>query len=392
MVALVSEEEADAKRNMEEKLLHLGASVGGLGMADLASRNSLDCELEMLTLQQLPLWMVPHLTSFVGRVKGAIPYILGFTIQVLIGCNSIMIKSAFRADMKFTVFLCYKNTVALCALLIAALYSRQRPPVPKGRLLAWIMCLAVFEPFLGQLAVFAGLRFTPASFSSCIIAVGPALTFIVSWYHGLETVHIHERPSQAKLLGVLMVIGGAIVVSLIDGPTITIAHASTSSGHPYKLSNNWVRGPLLVGISVILSVCYNLLMQETTTKYPDFPLVWLNAYVVAIGALMDTIVAVALTGRTTYAWMLGLNVKLACYLYSGVVVSAFTAWLQSRVIRMRDAVFLTSFSPLATVVVMVIGFTILKEELDSGSIAGGGVIVIGLFVFHWGRRQPAPDA
>ncbi|KAM1726611.1 hypothetical protein COP2_017683 [Malus domestica] len=45
MVALVSEEEADAKRNMEEKLLHLGASVGGLGMADLASRNSLDCEV-----------------------------------------------------------------------------------------------------------------------------------------------------------------------------------------------------------------------------------------------------------------------------------------------------------------------------------------------------------
>ncbi|TQD75727.1 hypothetical protein C1H46_038751 [Malus baccata] len=135
-----------------------------------------------------------------------------------------------------------------------------------------------------------------------------------------------------------------------------------------------------------------LCKQETTTKYADFPLVWLNAYVVAIGALMDTIVAVALTGRTTYAWMLGLNVKLACYLYSGVVVSAFTAWLQSRVIRMRDAVFLTSFSPLATVVVMVLGFTILKEELDSGSIAGGGVIMIGLFVFHWGRRQQAPDA
>lgn len=62
-----------------------------------------------------------------------------------------------------------------------------------------------------------------------------------------------------------MVIGGAVAVSLIDGPTITIAYASTSSGHPYKLSNNWVRGPLLVGISVILSVCYNLLMVSVLT-------------------------------------------------------------------------------------------------------------------------------
>ncbi|KAM1835189.1 hypothetical protein ACFX14_017289 [Malus domestica] len=66
--------------------------------------------------------------------------------------------------------------------------------------------------FLGQLAVFVGLRFTPASFSSCIIVVHSALTFIVSWYRGSETVHIHERHNQAKLMGVLMVINGTIAV------------------------------------------------------------------------------------------------------------------------------------------------------------------------------------
>ncbi|KAM1313421.1 hypothetical protein ACFX13_017569 [Malus domestica] len=132
--------------------------------------------------------------------------------------------------MKFIVFLCYKNIVALFALLIVTLYNRQRPSVPNGHLLAWIICLAIFEinyfsfnmPFLGQLVVFARLRFTLASFSSCIIAIGPALTFVVSWYRRLETVHIHERCSQAKLLWVLMVISEAIGVSLIDGPIITI--------------------------------------------------------------------------------------------------------------------------------------------------------------------------
>ncbi|KAM0974075.1 hypothetical protein ACFX2C_017304 [Malus domestica] len=163
--------------------------------------------------------------------------------------------------MKFIVFLCYKNIVALFALLIATLYNRQRPSVPNGRLLAWIICLAIFEinyfsfnmPFLGQLVVFVGLRFTLSSFSSCIIAIGLALTFVVSWYRRyvlnygliviythlifvskvfkfdfhflcdrLETVPIYERCSQAKLLWVLMVISETIVVSLIDGPTITI--------------------------------------------------------------------------------------------------------------------------------------------------------------------------
>ncbi|KAB2603840.1 WAT1-related protein [Pyrus ussuriensis x Pyrus communis] len=339
----------------------------------------------MLTLQDLPLWMFPHLTPLCGRMKGAVPFILGFLIQLLIGGNSIVIKMAFRADMKFTVFLCYKNTVAFFALLVAALYSKRRPPVPKGWLLAYIICLGMLEPFLGQLAVFAGLRFTPASFSSCIIAAGPALTFFLSWWFKSEKVNIRERPSQAKLLGVLMVITGGIVVSQIDGPTITIAHSSTSHGGLLKYTKNWVRGPVLVGTAVVLSVCYNLLMQRTTNEYPDFPLIWLNAYAVSIGALMDTIVAVALTGSTTYAWMLGLNVKLACYLYSGLVVSAFTAWLQSLVIKMRGAVFLSFFSPLATVIVMVLGVTVLKEDVDTGSIVGGCVIVTGLFVFQWAK-------
>ncbi|KAM1313420.1 hypothetical protein ACFX13_017568 [Malus domestica] len=68
-------------------------------------------------------------------------------------------------------------------------------------------------PFLGQLAVFTGLQVTPASFSSCIIAVRPALKFIVLWYFGSETVHIHNRRSQAKLMGVLMVISRAIAIA-----------------------------------------------------------------------------------------------------------------------------------------------------------------------------------
>ncbi|KAM0974074.1 hypothetical protein ACFX2I_017184 [Malus domestica] len=75
------------------------------------------------------------------------------------------------------------------------------------------------------------------------------------------------------MLGVLMVISVAIAVSLIDGLTITIVHASTCSGHPYKLSNNWVKGPLLVGISMILSVCYNLLMfidGKSDGSYPVY--------------------------------------------------------------------------------------------------------------------------
>ncbi|KAM1389166.1 hypothetical protein ACFX2I_017183 [Malus domestica] len=155
-----------------------------------------------------------------------------------------MIMSTFRADMKVTV-----GSLQLI-----------KTSDSQGSSLNLDHFLSQFKPFLGQLAVFARLQFTPASFSNFIIVVHPALTFIVSWYRGSQTVHIHNRRSHAKLLRLLMVISRAIDVSLIDGPKISIAHASTSSGHPYNLFNNWVKGPLLVGISVVIFVCYNLLM------------------------------------------------------------------------------------------------------------------------------------
>ncbi|KAB2618967.1 WAT1-related protein [Pyrus ussuriensis x Pyrus communis] len=233
----------------------------------------------------LPLLMFPHLTSCT---------ILGFLIQPLIRGNSIIIKMAFRANMKFTVFLCYKNTVAFFALLVATLY------------------------------IFGGLRETTSYVQQFIIFFNKA--FKLS-----EKVNIRERPNQAKLLSVLMVIVDGIVVSQIDGPITTIAHSCTSHADSLKYTKNWVKGPVLVGATVVLSVCYNLQMQHTTNEYPDFPLIW-------------------------------------------IMLSALTAWLQSLVIKMRGAFFLSFL--------FVLCF----------NIVGGCVIVIALLVFQWAKwRQTHSD-
>lgn len=153
------------------------------------------------------------------------------------------------------------------------------------------------RPVLSQIAIFAGMKFTPGSFTSCLIATGPAWTLLASWilryvpklplecifYYfkliiivhrtntlisshyscdRLEHLAITERRSQAKLLGMVMVISGGLVVGLYDGPTITVLQPSRISSRNvvYSLSTNWIRGPLLVSFSVLASVLYNILM------------------------------------------------------------------------------------------------------------------------------------
>ncbi|BBH02472.1 nodulin MtN21 /EamA-like transporter family protein [Prunus dulcis] len=118
----------------------------------------------------------------------------------------------------------------------------------------------------------------------------------------LEHIAISERRSQAKLLGMVMVITGA-------------SHISGRNVVSHRLTENWIRGPLLVSFSVLFSVLYNILMEMTTKKTDALPL-FLTASICTLGALMNLIVAVAMESGSGFVWIVGLNTKLVCYLYS----------------------------------------------------------------------------
>ncbi|ONI14294.1 hypothetical protein PRUPE_4G273500 [Prunus persica] len=324
-----------------------------------------------------------------GKIKKVAPFIIGMLIPMLIGGNSIFTKRGLKEGMSFSVFLFYKNTLASIVLLVATLITRTPWPKMTRWLVIRIIALSVLEPVLSQIAIFSGLKFTPASFSSCLIATGPALTLVASWILQLEHIAISERRSQAKLLGMVMVITGGLVVGLYNGPTITVLQPSHISGQnvvSHRLTENWIRGPLLVSFSVLFSVLYNILMEMTTKKTDASPL-FLTASICTLGALMNLIVAVAMESGSGFVWIVGLNTKLVCYLYSGIVVSGFTSFLQSMLLRERGAVFLTSFSPLSTIFVMMVGAIVLKEVIHVGSILGALIIVTGLFILQWGKLK-----
>lgn len=60
----------------------------------------------------------------------------------------------------------------------------------------------------------------------------------------MESITIHERRSQAKLLGLTVMIGGALSIAFFSGPTI-IGRALT----PSHITQDWVSGPILLLIS-----------------------------------------------------------------------------------------------------------------------------------------------
>ncbi|KAL3592818.1 hypothetical protein D5086_011458 [Populus alba] len=70
----------------------------------------------------------------------------------------------------------------------------------------------------------------------------------------------------------------------------------------------------------------------------------------------------------------------------GVISCGLTVLIQLWCNKEREAVFLTMFSPLATVMVAILAYFLFGEELQAGSISRG-VVIIGLHMLLWGKEN-----
>ncbi|KAF5939157.1 hypothetical protein HYC85_023416 [Camellia sinensis] len=113
-----------------------------------------------------------------------------------------------------------------------------------------ILALGVLEPGLDQNLLYAGSKQTPAGFLSCMAGVRPALTFIAAWIFSLETVRLNQRRSQAKLIGTIIMAGGAIIIGLYSGPTISSSFHSDVREQESGLKEDYIEGSTYVFISV----------------------------------------------------------------------------------------------------------------------------------------------
>nr|XP_048337588.1 WAT1-related protein At4g08300-like [Ziziphus jujuba var. spinosa] len=290
--------------------------------------------------------------------------------------------------MEIPIFLLYKYAIASMVLVPLVIVNRSTLPPLTWKILVQIITLGIVGPGLDNM-FYAGVKVTPATFATCITSLVPALTFLGSWIFRLETVHIQERPSQAKLLGTAIMTTGAFVSGIYGGPIIAVASTSSTRIAAY-LEYNWVRGPLFLLTSLLSAVAYNLLLDKTVKNY-SAPLA-LAAYICCIGAVINMGYSFIREGTSGLEWLWGLNIKLGAYFYSGLFVSGLISYIQGRLTKLKGPVFFISFSPLSMIFVMVLGTLILKEDLKLGRLIGAFIIVFGLGILLWGKSQgSSPD-
>ncbi|XP_065868491.1 WAT1-related protein At5g07050-like isoform X2 [Euphorbia lathyris] len=293
------------------------------------------------------------------------PYILCVFNSLIGAASNIVSKFSLDEGMSRYVLIVYASALGtLVTALLVLLFERKNESKISGAICLNIFILGVLRT-LGRVTWFAGLEYTSATFSASITNLIPSMTFILAVIFRMEKLEIGKLSSRAKIGGTIIAFGGATLMTLYKGKSVISFHKALHHSHHQNAA-----------VSVILQA-------RLIKKYPA-PM-RLTTLIGVFGTLTSAILA-AIIDHKASSWRLPLDFTLIAPLYNGIVIFGIAGYLQTLVVRKKGPVFSTSFRPLSTLLVAILGLLLLGEALRLGEILGAALIITGLYAILWGKE------
>ncbi|XVF83612.1 hypothetical protein PTKIN_Ptkin16aG0503500 [Pterospermum kingtungense] len=205
----------------------------------------------------------------------------------------------------------------------------------------------------------------------------------------LEKVNIRKLHSQAKILGTIVTVGGAMLMTLINGPMLQLPWTKSNSQHVVSSAaaaeQDPIKGALMIIIGCFCWAGFITLQAITLKSYPAE--LSLTALICLVGAIEGSIVALAMEAGNAAVWSIHLDAKFLAAAYSGVICSGIAYYVQGVIMKARGPVFVTAFNPLCMIIVAILSSFILSEILYLGRVIGAIIIIVGVYLVLWGKSK-----
>ncbi|CAN1747011.1 WAT1-related protein At2g39510, partial [Linum perenne] len=318
------------------------------------------------------------------------PFAVIIALQFGYAGMSIITKFALNDGLSQHVLVVYRHIVATAVIApFAFFFDRKDRPKMTPRIFFKIAMLGLLEPAIDQNLYYTGMKLTTATFATSMKNVLPAFTFVMACFFRLEKVKWRKMHSQGKVLGTVVTVAGAMVMTCVKGSNLEL---------PWKLSlvgkantdlpedaQDPIKGSLMIAAGCLSWAAFMILQAVVVKEYPAE--LTLTALICMMGAVEGTVVAVWLERNNPSAWSIAFDTKLLACVYTGVICSGVAYYAQGVVMRSRGPVFVTAFNPLGMVIVTIAGAFFLSEELYLGRVIGAVVIVVGLYLVLWGKMK-----
>lgn len=323
-------------------------------------------------------------------MKGVLPY-LGMVCAQLAQVGLMVVsKKAMSSGMSNFTFVFYSNALASLILLPSSfLFHRSPRPPLNFPLLSGFLLLGVLG-FLAQIFGYTGIQYSSATLNSAMLNLIPGFTFVLAIMFRMENVDFRRSSTLAKVIGTLVSIAGAFMVSLYKGPVLipnpSISNLSISNLSHLLLSqsSNWVIGGLLLAVDSVFSSSY-IIVQALVLKKCPAELIVIFAYCFIV-AIISAAVSL-LVERDLSAWSLQPNIRWLGLLYSGVFGSAFQVTVSAWCLKRKGPLFVAMFHPLGIVIATFMDSIFSGDAFYLGSLVGSIVIVVGFYSVMWGNAK-----
>ncbi|KAJ0566691.1 putative EamA domain-containing protein [Helianthus annuus] len=306
--------------------------------------------------------------------------VLPFTAMVLIECiivgGNTLFKSATSQPINSYVFTTYVFIVGFFFLIPCAfIVRRSNTHVLKLSIVVKLVLLSLIGYF-SQIFGYVGIEYSSPTLSSVMSNLAPAFTFILAFLFRLERLNFRSYTSQAKIVGTIVSISGALVATLYDGTSVTVS--------PESSSLYWIIGGILLASQNFLLSFVLVSQAHIMIQYPVELMV---VFIFGLSGLIVAACAGLIMVRDLDAWKLKPDMMLASIIYMGISTGFLNGLIQIWALRLKGPVYVAMFKPFSIVIAVMMGVVFLGDSLHPGSVAGGIIISLGFYAVLWGKAK-----
>ncbi|KAF7803669.1 WAT1-related protein [Senna tora] len=269
------------------------------------------------------------------KLDGLKAALLMVSVQIAIASVNVLYKVAINHGMNVRVLTAYRLIFASAFTIpLALVYERNKRPRLTWRVLFMAFLCGLFGGSLFQNLYFEGLALISATFASAVYNLIPAVTFILAICCGFERLNLGAAAGKAKVLGTVMGIGGAMLLTFVKGPEIHIWSFHINLLH----QNGAVQAPLhsdsdqhrLIGVLCAVASCFSfalwlIIQAKMSAEYPSH--LSSTALMSTMGAIQGTVFALCIEGSDWSQWKLGWDVRLLAVSFSRGWSFADCVWI-----------------------------------------------------------------
>ncbi|XP_010556627.1 PREDICTED: WAT1-related protein At1g01070-like [Tarenaya hassleriana] len=310
------------------------------------------------------------------------------------GLTNVLIRKALDGGINHMVIATYRLAISALFMSPFALLLERRD---RPKLTLTILCQHFISGLLGaslvQYFCLLGLGYTSATVTCAFFSMIPAITFALALLFRTESLNLKNKAGKAKVLGTLVCVGGALLLTFYKGVPISNPHSGTEALHanPHPKKNktrNWLLGCLFNFIASILLSSWIIFQAKINVAFPckHSSTVLMSGFASFQCALLSLIKV-----RDIQGWVLRGQFLIFVVVYSGVVGQAASTVAMTWCIKKKGPVFTSLFYPVMLMSATLFDFLVFRRQLYLSSIIGSIVIVAGLYVYLWGKYKDVGD-